>query len=81
MLTINKPNELEQVQCYKCKAVMHAHPMTNINSEYFTNCDLHKCQHESDGMLYCTSPRGSQGDKWNSDAEQSKCKKCGEHYT
>lgn len=48
MLIINKPLDkledfqLEDVQCYKCKVVMKAHPMSNINSEYFINCELHR---------------------------------------
>lgn len=41
MLIINKPDDLHDVQCYKCKRIMKAHPMANMNSDYFTNCELH----------------------------------------
>lgn len=45
MLVINKHETLIEVQCYKCKTIMMAHPMSNMNSDYFTKCDLH-CKHE-----------------------------------
>lgn len=41
MIVINKPDDLLDVQCYKCKRIMKAHPMSNMNSDYFTNCELH----------------------------------------
>ena len=41
MIVINKPGEFQDVQCYKCKTIMKVHPMNNMNSDYFTNCELH----------------------------------------
>lgn len=41
MITINSPDDLQDVQCHKCKRIMKAHPMSNMNSDYFTNCELH----------------------------------------
>ncbi len=70
MLIINKPKNSEEVQCFKCKNILIAHPMSNMNSDYFTNCDLHKesCVHESDGLEY--------GYYRN----ESRCTKCKEFY-
>lgn len=43
MLIINKPeNEIEMVQCYKCKVILELHPASNLNSPYVTDCNLHK---------------------------------------
>jgi hypothetical protein len=83
MIVINKPEELIDVQCYRCKATMKASPFSNMNSDYFTDCQLHKplpivqssgtnldCKHDSDSMIYCSSL-----------PPQLKCKKCGIFYT
>ncbi len=68
MLIINKPEELIEVQCHRCKRIMKAHPMANIMSDYYTICELHNCKHESDDMIYTSHP------------PKNKCKKCGEFY-
>jgi len=81
MIIINKPEELIEVQCYKCKSIIKTHPAANLNSLFFTNCGLHKqevldgysaaicdCKHESDGMIYTSHP------------PQNKCKICGMFY-
>lgn len=44
MLMINIPTELIEVQCYKCKTIMNAHSMSNINSDYYRKCELHNSQ-------------------------------------
>ena len=41
MIIINKPEESQEVQCYKCKRIMKAHSVSNMNSDYFTNCESH----------------------------------------
>jgi hypothetical protein len=80
MIIINKPEELLDVQCYRCKVIMKAHPMTNMNSEYFTNWEMHHpqplqtkdvCIHESDYAISqdCLHPIVSLD-----------CRKCGEFY-
>lgn len=82
MLIINKPMELLEVQCYKCKSILMIHPMSNMNTPWVTDCDKHspgiirnqseldinKCQHEHDGLIYTSNP------------PQNKCVKCGEFY-
>lgn len=42
MIIINKPEELITLICYLCATEMKVHPATDINNEYFTNCELHK---------------------------------------
>lgn len=41
MIEINKPVELIKVQCYRCKTIMHVHPKSNLNRDYFSRCELH----------------------------------------
>jgi hypothetical protein len=82
MIIVNKPQQLIDVQCYKCKAIFQVYPLTNMNADWITNCDKHRpdiqmnhsqddvnrCQHEHDGMIYTSNP------------PQNKCIKCGEFY-
>jgi hypothetical protein len=78
MMVINKPDKLTQVQCYKCKTIMNAHPMSNINSPYFTECDIHienNCSHESDGERYAMCDK-----KGVLNTVVNKCAKCGDLY-
>lgn len=42
MLIVNKPDNLNQVKCYKCETFFYVHPMQCMNSPFITNCDLHK---------------------------------------
>lgn len=69
-MIVNKPEQLDEVQCYKCKSVFKVHPMQCMNSPFITNCELHKpkCNHEHDGMIYTSNP------------PQNKCRLCGEFY-
>jgi hypothetical protein len=48
MMIINKPPELEKVQCYKCKSVFYMHPFQDINCAFATECSLHECKHEEE---------------------------------
>ncbi len=82
MIVVNAPEQLIQVQCYRCKAILDIHPMANMNAPWITDCDRHspginrnqvafdikRCQHEHDGMIYTSNP------------PQNKCIKCGEFY-
>jgi len=47
MIIINKPPELIEVMCYKCKTIFKVHPMSNANSDYSTDCELHRKVDES----------------------------------
>jgi hypothetical protein len=42
MIILNKPEQLIQVQCYRCKSIMDVHPMTNMNAPWITDCNKHK---------------------------------------
>jgi hypothetical protein len=44
MMIINKSSDdylWEEVKCYKCNTIFNVHPMTNMNSERITNCNIH----------------------------------------
>ena len=41
MKIINKPEEPYDVQCYKCKTILKAHPLLDLNSPFFTDCSMH----------------------------------------
>ncbi len=42
MIIVNKPDSLIDIQCYRCKAIIPVHPMTNLNSPWITNCGMHE---------------------------------------
>jgi hypothetical protein len=42
MIIINKPDEAIDVQCYRCGLIMRVSLMANMNSEYFTDCNIHR---------------------------------------
>jgi len=68
MLVINAPDDIE-VQCYRCKTIMKAYPMSNMKSDYFTKCEIHRkeCKHE---------PKNTGWEQF----EYQTCRLCGEHY-
>lgn len=73
MIIVNAPETLIDFKCYKCNAILKAHPMTNMNAPWITDCSRHKsyitpCEHESDAKVYFSNP------------VQYKCNKCGEFY-
>lgn len=47
MFVINKPDNLEEVQCYKCKTIMKTHPMSNLYSDYFAKCEIHNKENQN----------------------------------
>ncbi len=84
MIIINKPEQLLEVQCYKCKSIFSVHPMVSMNAPCITDCSRHKshvtpCQHESDGENYDTTPTFPPDGK-PIVRVQFKCIKCGEFY-
>lgn len=77
MIIINAPKDLIEVQCYTCKIIMKAHPMSNMNSDYFTNCQSHRkqCKHEDENMAYEFHHPGELGA-----LKIRRCKHCREFY-
>lgn len=69
MMIINAPDNLLQVQCYKCKVVFNVHPMANMNADWIINCELHKKQHAA--YLQDNCRHG---------LHDSSCIKCGKLY-
>lgn len=69
MMVINKPDDLIEVQCYKCKTIIKTHPMSNMHSDYFKDCQTHikECPHEA---------QSTGGEQF----EYQTCRLCGEHY-
>ncbi len=60
MIIVNKPTELLDVQCFKCKASWKMHPMTNMNSAYVQDCALHNKPTDGDSAA-TLPPRCSDG--------------------
>ena len=84
MIIINKPDEFLDVQCYRCNTIMKIHPMTNMNSDYFSECKLHKkeCSHESDyGFWIKTDISYARFQNYQPNTDNfAKCTKCGAFY-
>lgn len=86
MMIINKPEEIKELQCFKCKSILLAHSYSNINSDYFTNCELHrKTNYEHElirGMheLVDKCEHQDDGNCYLSNPSKVKCIKCGVFY-
>lgn len=39
---INKDDHLMLVKCFKCKTEFFVHPLQNMNTDYVTDCELHR---------------------------------------
>ncbi len=46
MLTINEELKAEKVKCAKCGAIIYAHPLSNMNSNFIKDCKLHNKKEE-----------------------------------